>query len=1016
MNAEDQDHKERGFAQGVQPSSHQAEPPLAGRADAAAGPFIGRGPELQAVLGALDRAEAGTDQLVMLAGDAGMGKTRLCQEVAAEAARRDILTVWGRCYEEPGAPPYWPWIQAIRSVIDTWDDTRLRALLGDEAAPIAGIVPEVRSRLGKPPSVSPLEPDQLRFQLFHAITQVWQRIATETSLVLILDNLHWADPTSLRLLSFLAAELGEHRLMLLGTYRQTELSREHALGESLADLTRCPGYRRLHLTGLNRDETAQFLHSAMGASPSPEVVAAIHERTEGHPLFLVETFRYLLAERHTGSSFAQTDTDVLNAIPEGVREIIGKRLNRLSVSCARMLAIAACIGRTFSTELLRPLVPEISEEALLAALEEALVANIIEAQPTPDQYQFSHALIRETLYEEMMPLRRARLHLQIGELLEARHRDAIEPYLPQLAYQFGAALPEGAPARALDYMRRAADAAAALLAHEEAVRLYRQALEMQQRYFPGTHEARCALLLGLGAAQDSAGASEASRETFLEAAASARALGSTTALVQAAIGFEAAGWRLGHPGKPAVTLLTEALAAPREPGDARLRVELLASLCRACVCNACPVEATNAYREAVALARQLDEPSALFRTLVSFHATRIYSPDQLDERLAAAREALTLAERHHQQARAVTELYGWHFADLVEKGDFAAARVVADAHLRVAQVARQPFFQGAALSSQTLLAIHEGRFVEAEALAQETLKVGRRFSPANAAGVYGMQMFSIRREQGRLAEVLPVLPHLVATQAESAIWRPGLALLYAEFDLRAEALAEFEALATDDFASIPHSGLWPTSMAFMAEVCVYLKDTARAATLYQVLTPYAGRNIATGNNAPCFGAADRLLGLLAATRGEWDTAQRHFEAALAMNLRTGGRPWLAHTQFCYAALLLRKRETGGERAAKLLDAALATARKLGMVTLEQRCVRLRDTLEDRLAYPDTLSKREVEVLRLLAAGLSNQEIGARLFISTHTVANHIRSILAKTGTANRTEAAAYAVHHGLTPV
>ena len=926
MNREDQDHKESGCAREVLPGSQQPEPPLVGRSGAVAGPFIGRGPELQALRVALDRTVAGTDQLILLAGDAGMGKTRLCQEVAAEAARRDIPTVWGRCFEEPGAPPYWPWIQAIRSLLDSRDDAHLRALLGDETVSIAAIVPELRPRLGNPPPLSAMDADQQRFQLFHAITQLWQRTAAEGALLLILDNLHWADPSSLRLLSFLAAGLGDHCLMLLGTYRQNELSREHVLGESLADLTRCPGYQRFHLTGLSRDETAQFLHSATGAVPSPEVLAVLHERTEGHPLFLVETVRYLLAETHTGASLEQNDAGVLKAIPDGVREIIGKRLNRLPVSCTRILAIAACIGRTFSTELLRPLVPEISEEALLAALEEALAARILEAQPTTDQYQFSHALIRETLYDEMLPLRRARLHLQIGELLEARHRDAIAPYLPQLAYQFGAALPEGSPARALDYVHRAADSAAALLAHEEAVRLYRHALDLQQRYFPGTHDARCALLLGLGAAQDSAGASEASRETFLEAAASARALGSATALVQAAIGFEMAGWRLGLPGKPAVTLLTEALAAPREEQEGRLHVELLASLCRAYACTGCPAEATRAYREAVALARQLDDPSALFRALVSFHTTRFFCPDQLDERLAAAREALALAEQHRQEAWAVTELYGWHFADLVEKGDFDAANVVADAHLQVAQVARQPFFQGAALSSKTLLAIHEGRFAEAEALAQETLKVGRRFSPANAAGVYGMQMFSIRREQGRLPEVLPVLRQFVAGRAGSAIWRPGLAVLYMELDLHAEALAEFEGLAADDFGAIPHSGLWPPSMAFLAEVCVYLEDAARAATLYRLLLPHAGRNIATGNNAPCFGAADRLLGLLAATREEWDNAQRHFEAALAMNLRTGGRPWLAHTQLGYAALLLRKGETGGERAASLLDAALATAR------------------------------------------------------------------------------------------
>ena len=175
------------------------------------------------------------------------------------------------------------------------------------------------------------------------------------------------------------------------------------------------------------------------------------------------------------------------------------------------------------------------------------------------------------------------------------------------------------------------------------------------------------------------------------------------------------------------------------------------------------------------------------------------------------------------------------------------------------------------------------------------------------------------------------------------------------------------------------------------------------------------RSIATGNNAPCFGAADRLLGMLAMTMGERDVAQRHFVAALATNRRTGGLPWLAHTQLCYATLLLRNHETGGGQARELLETALATARELGMAALEQRCLRLMVAFASRPSYPDALSTREVEVLQLLAAGLSNQEIGGRLFISTHTVASHIRNILGKTGAANRTEAAAYAIRHGLTP-
>lgn len=991
------------------PDSQQAKPSSAGPRIPASGPFIGRHPELEALRAALDRAAAGSDQLVMLAGDAGMGKTRLCQEMAAEAAQRNIPVVWGRCFEEPGAPPYWPWIQAIHALVESCDDERLRAVLGDGAAHIAGIVPEVGCRLGDLPPVKPLEGDQARFQLFHAITLVWQRAARESALLLILDNLHWADPTSLRLLAFLAAELGQHRLLLLGTYRETELSRQHPLSETLAELTRYPAFRRLRLTGLSRDETEQFLMTACGAIPSAAAVATLHERTEGHPLFLVETVRYLLAEGRARTALDQAGA--LTGIPAGVREIIGKRLNRLSAPCARLLSVAACIGRAFSLELL-PLVAESSEDAVLAALEEALAARVIEPLPRPDHYQFSHALIRETLYDEILGARRVKLHQRIGELLELRHRQYPEPYLAQLAYHYTASLPGGAADKALDYASRAAGRAAELLAYEEAVRFFQNALQLQQQHFSRDGKRRCRLLLGLGAAQNSVGASEPARETFREGAALARELGAAAALAQAALGFETASWRLGS-GEQAAALLTEALTVAQAPKDARLRVELLAALSRAYAFSGRPAEATQAYRQAVALARRLDDPSALFKALVAYQAARFFGPEHLDERLAGAREALALAEQHRQEGWAVAELYGWYFGDLMEKGDLETAKTVVANHVQVAEAMRQPFLLAVALSSKTLLAIHEGRFPEAEALAQDTLKVGRRFSPANAAGAYGMQMFSIRREQGRLGEVLPVLRHFVATQAATAIWRPGLALLYAELDMREQAKSEFESLAADDFAAIPRSALWPTSMAFMAEVCAYLNDAARAVTLYRLMLPYAGRNIVTGNNAPCFGAADRLLGMLATTIDQRDAACRHFEAALAMNLRTGGRPWLARTQFAYAALLLRKRETGIERAVTLLEAALTTARELRMGELEHRCLALKDKLEDRLVYPDGLSKREVDVLRFLAAGHTNQEIGAQLFISPNTVANHIRSILAKTGTANRTEAAAYSIRKGL---
>lgn len=970
------------------------------------GSFIGRQRELAALRTALDQAINGNGQLVMLAGDAGIGKTRIAQELAEEAGGRNVLVLWGRCFEEPGAPPYWPWIQTIRAYLQACDDESLRAALGAGAAYIAGIVPEIAARMG---DVAPLarteDSDQARFQLFDAIAQFLQGAARTRPLLLIFDNLHWADSTSLRLLAFLAFELAENGLMVLGTYRESELSRQHPLTDTLAELTRSPRFQRLQLSGLSREETERFMRC--GSAFAPALVAAIHERTEGNPLFLVETVRFLLQEGRLPA-----DASALQKIPAGIREVIGKRLNRLSPPCCHLLTIAACIGREFELELLARLVPESAEDAMLAALDEARAAHVLEALPQADHYQFSHALMRETLYDEILAARRVRLHQRIGEWLEERHRDRREPYLSQLAYHFGEAVPEGVAGKALDYARRAAARAAELLAYEEAVRFYRLALQLQQQHFPQDKERRCQLLLALGAAQNWAGASEPCLDTFLEAATLARELGAPAFFATAALGFEGAGWRLGRPGTQAVALLEEALTLVHGP-DERLQADLHAALCRAYIFCDRPVEANAAFGRAVALARRLGEPHGLFKALAAFVPARFW-PEQLDERLAAAREALAVAQQAGHPEWTVGELTGWYFGDLMEKGDMATADAVLATHMRVADKMQQPFLQAVGLASQTLLALYQGRFAEAEALAQKTLAVGRRFSPDNAAGAYGLQMFTLRRQQGRLGEVLPLLRHFVQTTPTSATWRPGLALLYAELDMAEAARAEFETLATDEFAAISRGGMWLTGIAYMAEVCAYLKDSIRAATLYRLLRPYAGRNIVAGANTVCCGTADRLLGMLAATLDQWENAQQHFEAAIALDERCGGRPWLADTQYRYAAMLARYKGAGDVERAALLQAGLTTSRELGMAALQSRCLALQDKLEDRLVFPDGLSKREVDVLRFIAAGLSNQAIGERLFISSNTVANHIRSILAKTGTANRTEAAAYAIRHHLT--
>jgi DNA-binding CsgD family transcriptional regulator len=344
-----------------------------------------------------------------------------------------------------------------------------------------------------------------------------------------------------------------------------------------------------------------------------------------------------------------------------------------------------------------------------------------------------------------------------------------------------------------------------------------------------------------------------------------------------------------------------------------------------------------------------------------------------------------------------------------------------DIHLaaitRLAQEMQHPHHLYVSAAYQTMRALLDGRFVEGEQLAQQALAIGQRLQGTGVDGVFSMQMFTLHREQGHLQELAPVIRHFVQQHGAASTWRPGLALIYSELGREREARTAFEQLAAHDFADFPQDGLWLTCMAYLAEVCTFLGNTHRAATLYRLLLPYHGYTVVIGSSHVCYGATARYLGMLAAME-RWEDATQHFADALAMNARMGARPWLAPTQHQYAVMLLARQQPGDhDEGMSLLHEALATARELGMHALAGRITLY---IEPRLASvpaaPDVLtdlSQREVEVLCLLAAGKTNREIADALCISLNTVATHVRNILAKTGAANRTEAAAYALRHGL---
>ena len=374
----------------------------------AGGVFAGRQDEVGQMKDALDDALAGRGRLMMLAGDPGVGKTRTARELAVYAGLRGARVVWGRCYEGEGAPPFWPWVQAIRSVAQMAGVEDLRSAMGAGAWDIGEIVPEVRQRLGDmetPPALD--DPQEARFRLFDSMATFLKNITRGQPLALILDDLHEADRPSLLLLEFLVREIGTSRLLVIGTYRDAELTRRHPLSQTMGELAKERAFHRIQLRGMGQEDVKRFIELTAGIEPSTQLVSAVYSHTDGNPLFVNEVVRLLVQEGELACEQQGKATTESLRIPEGVREAIGRRLDRLSEESNRALTVASVIGRSFSLDQLVRLIEDQTEDRLLEALEEALGARIIEELPQAvGHYQFAHALVQHTLADELSTTRR----------------------------------------------------------------------------------------------------------------------------------------------------------------------------------------------------------------------------------------------------------------------------------------------------------------------------------------------------------------------------------------------------------------------------------------------------------------------------------------------------------------------------------------------------------------------------------------------------------------------------------
>jgi DNA-binding SARP family transcriptional activator len=885
---------------------------------ASRGAFVGRTKELGKLVAALEDAMAARGRVVLVGGEPGIGKSRLADEAIRVAHTRGAVAHVGRCWEAGGAPAFWPWVQSLRSYVRASDQEELRAQLGSEAAVLAQLLPELRELLpdlSEPPA---LEAEGARFRLFEAVTVFLRRAAETRPLLLVFDDLHAADAPSLVLLRYVAREIGTSRLLLICSFRDADPTVTMPLSSTLAELVREPHTARITLAGLSQHDIAEYIDRTSSSVASPGVIEAVHGETGGNPFFLTEVVRLLDAE----ASPADADAHI-SRLPD-VRAVIARRVERLSAPCQRLLVLASVLGREFGVDALGHFA-ELTRTELLDVLDEAMAERIVDDVPgLPGRLRFGHALIRDTLYDELTAARRLELHQRAGEALESAYGIHLEPHMAELAHHFLAAATGGAAEKAVDYARRAGDRAAEQLAYEEAARLFMLGLALARE-----PTARCELLLALGDAEARAGDSRASKRTFREAAALAEASGLAEQLARAALGY--GGRIIFEPSRHDqewMPLLERALTALGDE-DSRLRVKVLARLSGGPLRDASfgSERRVAVSREALDMARRLDDPATLAFALDAYIPAN-ETPGNTRELIELATELRGLAIDTGDKELAL-EAQEHLLGRFLELGDPTGASTALERMTQLADELRQPsqrWLVGACSARNALL---EGRLRDAETQMEDALAAGEPAHTSMATNTFRVQLYVLRREQGRLDEMQDLVRRSVEEYPTYSLWRCVLTHMHAELGHLTESRTEFDALAPNRFSALPFDEEWLVSMVLLAEAATLLEDE-RSEVLYDMLLPYGDR-LAVSYPEISIGAVARHLALLATTIGRPDDAVRHFEHALDVNGRMNARPWLARTRDDYGRMLLsRGRGNDRDRAYELRATAAAEFELLGM--------------------------------------------------------------------------------------
>jgi len=818
--------------------------------------------ELEQLRGRVDAASSGRGGIVLLTGEPGIGKTHLAESAAAYAADSSFGVHWASCWERPSAP-FWPWTQLIRSHLTSGDSIDV----SESVLRLSGEGPAAETSFEG-------DAEPVRLALFDAVGSYFRHATAVRPLLLVMDDLHWADLPSLLLLEFFAHGLRDTPIVLVGTFRDVEIERSSDQGQSFQRLLGIA--EAIRLKGLRYTEVAELLASS-GALAGTDYARAVHAKTGGNPLFVRELARLLSAQEPGFEALASLP------VPEGVIAVIQRRLARLSQPCSELLEMAAVFGQEFRLDLVARATNQPSER-VLELIEEGVASRLIAVAESTGRFVFSHALIRDAVYDAIPLSRGSAMHLRAADAIEASGR--IEDSLAELAHHFLEASVAGLPAKAIDYSARAGRRALEQLAYEDAVSHFQRALEALE--LEPTGDRRGELLLELGDAQLRSGDMPSARAAFLEAAELARKQNIPEDLARAALGFGAglAGFEIQLFDQRQISLLEEALDA-LDPEDSPMRARLLARLTVALGMQESVERRRSVAEDAVAMARRVGERRALAYALAA-HCDAIAGPDHSEMRLEESSEVVRIARAVDDRP---LELLGLRLRIVaqLETGVVNGAARDIEAFARLADEIKQPLYSWYVSLWRGMQALLEGRFDDALTWADDAESVGARAHSTNAPMLAAVLRLMTLVQSGRPGE---------AREATAVLFRlmPALAQTYhdlfdAWFSARSGEIergrAAFDRLAPNLDDTVEKDSEWLPTMCQWAESITTLGKIEHAETAYERILPYRSRFGVEGIAAATHGSVELHLGLLAHMLGRLDAAEEHLASAVRANAAIG---------------------------------------------------------------------------------------------------------------------------------